>query len=165
MSIPDRLFQLGKAYANNAKERIEDALAERELDAHTGGASAESDTDALMRRAREKIEASRSQALSKGHVEASVVPVVAPSGVASASEWTSQERLAFQTLGIAVTHDLSLVQSTYETLVRRADARRFPDGSAEQKAVESILERVNVAYDVIRRKLDPTENRFSKLEF
>ena len=85
--------------------------------------------------------------------------------MASASEWTSQERLAFQTLGIAVTHDLSLVQSTYETLVRRADARRFPDGSAEQKAVESILERVNVAYDVIRRKLDPTENRFSKLEF
>ena len=38
MSIPDRIYRLGKAYANSAKDRLDEALAERELDAATSGA-------------------------------------------------------------------------------------------------------------------------------
>jgi hypothetical protein len=34
----------------------------------------------------------------------------------------------------------------------------------EQQAAAQILELINNAYDMIRRKLDPTENRFGKLE-
>jgi uncharacterized protein YjbJ (UPF0337 family) len=34
----------------------------------------------------------------------------------------------------------------------------------EQQAAAQILERINSAYDTVRRKLDPTENRFGKLE-
>jgi hypothetical protein len=170
LSIPDRLFNLGKAYANSAKERIEDALAERELDASTsrGRMDGESEADALLRRAQEKINASRARA--RGELdgtsvpEASVSPSVVPASTAATGRWTQDERAAFQTLGIAPTEDLSKVQATYQQLAGRADSRRFPDGSMEQQAAAQILERINNAYDMIRRKLDPTENRFGKLE-
>ncbi|MFM2222525.1 MAG: hypothetical protein RLZZ78_782 [Armatimonadota bacterium] len=170
MSIPDRLFNLGKAYANSAKERIEDALAERELDAATsrGRMDGESEADALLRRAQEKINASRARARGEldGTIvpEASVSPSVVPASTATTGRWTQDERAAFQTLGIAPTEDLSKVQATYQQLAGRADSRRFPDGSMEQQAAAQILERINNAYDMIRRKLDPTENRFGKLE-
>jgi len=170
LSIPDRLFNLGKAYANSAKERIEDALAERELDAATsrGRMDGESEADALLRRAQEKINASRARA--RGELdgtsvpEASVSPSVVPASTDVTGRWTQDERAAFQTLGITPTEDLSKVQATYQQLAGRADSRRFPDGSMEQQAAAQILERINNAYDMIRRKLDPTENRFGKLE-
>lgn len=170
MSIPDRLFNLGKAYANSARERIEDALAERELDAATSGGrlDGESEADALLRRAQEKINASRARA--RGELDGTstadigVSPSVAPVSTAVTGSWTPEERTAFQTLGIAPTEDLSKVQATYQQLAGRADSRRFPDGSMEQQAAAQILERINNAYDTVRRKLDPTENRFGKLE-
>ena len=170
MSIPDRLFNLGKAYANSARERIEDALAERELDAATSGGrlDGESEADALLRRAQEKINASRARARGEldgaSTVDVSVSPIVAPVNTAATGSWTPEERTAFQTLGIAPTEDLSKVQATYQQLAGRADSRRFPDGSMEQQAAAQILERINNAYDTVRRKLDPTENRFGKLE-
>ncbi|MFY8051106.1 MAG: hypothetical protein ACOVP2_00700 [Armatimonadaceae bacterium] len=171
MSIPDRIYRLGKAYANSAKERIEDALAERELDASLSGGrlDRESEADALLRRAQEKINASRAQA--RGELDpASTVttsPVSSSAGTASSvasGTWSQDERAAFQTLGIPPTEDLSKVQATYQQLAGRADSRRFPDGSMEQQAAAQILERINSAYDTVRRKLDPTENRFGKLE-
>ena len=171
MSIPDRIFQLGKAYANSAKERIEDALAERELDASLGGGrlDGESDADALLRRAQEKINASRARARGELDPASRVTePSVSAAAVSvtpvAAGPWTQEERTAFQTLGIAPTEDLSKVQATYQQLAGRADSRRFPDGSMEQQAAAQILERINSAYDTVRRKLDPTENRFGKLE-
>ena len=170
MSIPDRLFNLGKAYANSAKERIEDAIAERELDASTspGRQSGESEADALLRRAQEKINASRARARGEldGNTatETHVAPSVVQAKTVVSGIWTADERAAFQTLGIAPIEDLSKVQATYQQLAGRADSRRFPDGSMEQQAAAQILERINNAYDMIRRKLDPTENRFGKLE-
>jgi hypothetical protein len=56
------------------------------------------------------------------------------------------------------------VQSEYEKLSRRCDPRRFPEGSDEQKQADLILGRVNASYEALRRRLDPTENRFGKLE-
>jgi hypothetical protein len=170
LSIPDRLFNLGKAYANSAKERIEDALAERELDASLspGRQSGESDADALLRRAQEKINASRARARGEldgtAATETHVAPSVVQAKTVVSGMWTADERAAFQTLGIAPIEDLSKVQATYQQLAGRADSRRFPDGSMEQQAAAQILERINNAYDMIRRKLDPTENRFGKLE-
>jgi hypothetical protein len=170
LSIPDRLFNLGKAYANSAKERIEDALAERELDASTspGRQSGESEADALLRRAQEKINASRARARGEldgsSATETNVAPSVAQPKTVASGMWTADERAAFQTLGIPPVEDLSKVQATYQQLAGRADSRRFPDGSMEQQAAAQILERINNAYDKIRRKLDPTENRFGKLE-
>ena len=167
MSIPDRLFNLGKAYANSAKERIEDALAERELDAATSARrlDGESEADALLRRAQEKINATRDRAkreLAGPHTQVEL-PEPAPSTVKKGF-FSQAELTAFQTLGIPPTEDLSKVQATYQQLAGRADSRRFPDGSIEQQAAAQILERINNAYDTVRRKLDPTENRFGKLE-
>jgi len=171
VSIPDRIYRLGKAYANSAKERIEDALAERELDASLGGGrlDGESEADALLRRAQEKINASRAQA--RGELDPAskvttnaVSPNVTSSSSVTTGAWSQDERAAFQTLGIPPTEDLSKVQATYQQLAGRADSRRFPDGSMEQQAAAQILERINNAYDTVRRKLDPTENRFGKLE-
>jgi hypothetical protein len=170
LSIPDRLFNLGKAYANSAKERIEDALAERELDAATSGGrlDGESEAEALLRRAQEKINASRARARGEldgtSTADVSVSAGVAPASTVATGPWTTDERTAFQTLGIAPTEDLSKVQATYQQLAGRADSRRFPDGSMEQQAAAQILERINNAYDTVRRRLDPTENRFGKLE-
>jgi len=170
LSIPDRLFNLGKAYANSAKDRIDEALAERELNAATsaGRMDGESDAEALLRRAQEKINASRARARGELDVRSATATTVTPSVDSSKSVangmWTQEERTAFQTLGLPPTEDLSKVQATYQQLAGRADSRRFPDGSMEQQAAAQILERINNAYDTVRRKLDPTENRFGKLE-
>jgi len=42
--------------------------------------------------------------------------------------------------------------------------KRFPEGSAEQAQARKILERVNQAYENIRKENNPTEDRFAKLE-
>lgn len=167
MSIPDRIYRLGKAYANSAKDRLDEALAERELDAATSGAllDAESESDALLRRVQEKINASRERAkreLAGPHTQIEL-PKPPPSTV-KPGFFSQAELAAFQTLGIPPTEDLSKVQATYQQLAGRADSRRFPEGSMEQQAAAQILERINSAYDTVRRKLDPTENRFGKLE-
>ncbi|MBC8103793.1 MAG: J domain-containing protein, partial [Cytophagales bacterium] len=70
----------------------------------------------------------------------------------------------FRVLGVPVGSDLGTVQSAYEKLALRCDPRRFPDGSQEQKDAQRILERVNVAFESLRKRLDPTENRFGRLE-
>jgi curved DNA-binding protein CbpA len=67
-------------------------------------------------------------------------------------------------LGVPVGSDLGTVQSAFEKLARRCDPRRFPENSREQKDAQRILERVNVAFEALRKRLDPTENRFGKLE-
>jgi hypothetical protein len=68
-------------------------------------------------------------------------------------------------LGIAPDAGWDDVLGAYEKITRRCDPRRFPDGSAEQKEAGRILERVNTAYDNLRKRLDPTESRFARLEF
>jgi hypothetical protein len=174
-NIPTRIYRIAKAYLNQTRERIEklDAeLAEEELktaaDTPLSAAQADSgqtssptydrnDTSAegMMRRAEARIRAAGGQAAAREEMAEKKAPAA-----------SADPNLAdYIVLGITPGADWSAVQSAYEKLSRRCDPRRFPDGSQEQKDAQSILERVNVAYEALRKRLDPTESRFGKLEF
>ena len=167
-----RGYRIGKAYLNQWRDRIEaiDAeLAEKELqgaaDTPPPGNPARDDTstEAVWRRAQDKIRAAQGEIAARGEM----APERA-SGTA-ASEKTSSavdpNTADYRVLDVPVGSDWTVVQAAYEKLARRCDPRRFPEGSEEQKAAQQILERVNIAYEALRKRLDPTESRFGKLEF
>ena len=206
MSIPNRIFQISKAYLNQVRERIDSELSERELDAGIGGDTpsptrssdseyrstsprtvdpAVSAADEMMRRAEERIAAARRDMESRGELDTPIASTNTPSSSvtssSSSSSTTGSSSTAsssaasgavsndpnasdYRVLGVPIGSDLGTVQSAFEKLARRCDPRRFPDKSREQKDAQRILERVNVAFEALRKRLDPTENRFGKLE-
>lgn len=171
MSIPDRLFRISKAYLNQVRDRIDSELSDREsamreLDNGRGGERG-TDADDLMRRAEEKIAATRRQADSQRPIAPSSPANANPTASATpaAEAVTAEEASAYRIMGVPVGSDLSTVQAAYEKLAARCDPRRFPDGSQEQTDATRILEKVNAAMDTLRKRLDPTNNRFGKLEF
>ena len=188
---------------NQVRDRIDSELsdAEHELDkdAESGGIDspaemersklyADSDPEAMMRRAEARIAAARRDLESRteaahanGDDLAGETAPMSPSDVPRVPSSTSRNTPRpkseaiigaeadpnyhdYRVLGLAIGSDLAQVTAEYEKLSRRCDARRFPDGSAEQKQAEAILVRINAAYDALHRRLDPTENRFGKLE-
>jgi hypothetical protein len=201
VSIPERILRISKAYLNQVRDRIDTELtdAERELDAGRPGsvdsttrresaaAMSESDAEAMMRRAEERIAAARRDLEGRTELRrpsadaptAGTTAATAANGAAAANGnaagTSSAANLAarnadpnatdFRVLGVEVGSDLPTVTSAYEKLARRCDPRRFPDGSTEQKEAERILTRVNASYEALRKRLDPTQNRFGKLEF
>lgn len=188
--IIGRTFRISKAYLNQVRDRIDAELAERELAGaadtapstdeggsagspprHPGGSGSD-DADAMMRRAEDRIASARRDLESRkelGRAPGSRYtgdPEAAGAAAKSAASTdTDPNAVDYRILGVPVGSDLSAVQSAYEKLSRRCDPRRFPDGSEEQKDAERILARVNVAYESLRKRLDPTVNRFGKLEF
>lgn len=169
MSIPDRIVKLSKSYMGQVRERIDDALSEREMalrELETGSGSAPisatsgSDPDSLMRRAEEKIAAARRE-MDAGR---ELRPAASPSVGAPASATPLDPDIAhYKILGIEPGSDYSTVQSAFEKLTARLDANRF-ENETDKAEAGRILERVNAAYDSLRSKLDPTQNRFGKLE-
>jgi hypothetical protein len=183
LSIPERIFRISKAYLNQVRDRIDAELAERELETSLNrdpDLPAQDDTspEAMMRRAEARIAAARrdmerqigektpESAVPAPPVEAGAADTRPASSAAAASKTVDTDPNAadFRILGVPIGSDLPTVQSAYEKLSRRCDPRRFPEGSPEQKEAERILARVNIAYDALRKRLDPTENRFGKLE-
>ncbi len=178
-NIPSRVFRLGKAYLNKVRDRVDSELsdAERELQDEAdrplpgGGtrpAREDASPDAAFTRAQQKIRAA--QARIDAHGESGAERVAeASSGGGTASQNAAAppdpNTSDFRVLGIAPDAGWDDVLSAYEKITRRCDPRRFPDGSAEQKEAGRILERVNTAYDNLRKRLDPTESRFARLEF
>ncbi|MGC4042292.1 MAG: hypothetical protein QM758_00620 [Armatimonas sp.] len=167
MSIPDRLYKISKAYLGQVKDRIDDAITEREdavreLEGRDPVSPASLDrTDEIMRRAEEKVAAARRE------MEASREIRPASSTTASTTSMTptatTEEEAHYKVLGVAVGSDYATVQTAYDKLVKRLDVTRF-ENSTDKAEAERILERVNAAYDALRSKLDPTQNRFGKLE-
>jgi hypothetical protein len=183
LSIPERLFRISKAYLNQVRDRIDAELAERELEASLDRDPDLPDRDdaspeAMMRRAEARIAAARRDMERQiGERTPGAAPVPAPPveigaqpatvtapAAATKTVDTYPNAADFRVLGVPVGSDLPTVQAAYEKLSRRCDPRRFPEGSNEQKEADRILARVNVAYDALRKRLDPTENRFGKLE-
>lgn len=143
-----------------AEERI--AAARRELESRTElNRSAERDASSSPspRPASGAPRSSTSHPASSTTSGANNTPVAANSQAAD-----NPNASDYRVLGVPVGSDLASVQDAYEKLARRCDPRRFPEGSAEQKDAARILERVNVSYEALRKRLDPTENRFGKLE-
>ncbi|MCX6365248.1 MAG: hypothetical protein NTX57_00850 [Armatimonadetes bacterium] len=181
MSIPDRIGRLGKAYVGVIKDKIDSELGEREaalseLDSSPGDrvpASASgrrvppppqselSDVDSLMRRAEEKIASARRELESRQELTPPAATVSAP---VSLPVDTNPLAADYRVLNLSPGASLGEVQAAYEDLLRRSDPKRFPEGSNEQAQARRILERVNLAYENLRRENNPTEDRFAKLE-
>jgi len=70
----------------------------------------------------------------------------------------------FRLLGLAPGADLTAVEAAWRKLAERADPKRFPAGSEDEKKAARILESINAAYARIREALNPTEGRFGQLE-
>ncbi len=140
--------------------------------------------DEMMRRAEERIAAARRDMESRGELDTPITSTgtssssstssTSGSSTTGSSSTTSSAASAaasndpnasdYRVLGVPIGSDLGTVQSAFEKLARRCDPRRFPENSREQKDAQRILERVNVAFEALRKRLDPTENRFGKLE-
>ncbi|MCX8053276.1 MAG: J domain-containing protein [Armatimonadetes bacterium] len=77
-----------------------------------------------------------------------------------------QARLAadYRLLGLSPGADLAAVEEAWRRLASRADPKRFPAGSDEEKRAAEILKSINEAYGRIREVLNPIEGRFGKLE-
>lgn len=182
MSIPDRIGRLGKAYVGAIKDKIDSELSEREaaLSELDGGASGAapaptgkrvptppqselSDVDSLMRRAEEKIASARRELEARQELAPPTATAAsAPAPVLTAD--THPLSADYRVLNLSSGASFSEVQAAYEDLARRSDPKRFPEGSHEQTQARKIMERVNLAYDNIRKENNPTEDRFAKLE-
>ena len=189
--IFNRSFRLGKAYVDRVRDAIDDkltdaekGLAKDELDSDPGegpssfsrGNAYDNDPDALMRRAEERIAAVRraadanlelaqaqAQARANNTPKTESVPASKPATPTVAVP-EDPNAADYKILGLAPGSDFVAVQAAYEKLAARCDPRRFPTDSPEQNQAQSILDRVNTAYDNLRKRLSPTESRFGKLE-
>jgi len=144
-----------------------------------------SNAEEMMRRAEERISSARRELESRNELNRNAAAGAGDTGNAAKTSGTGRSASGsssastsssaplqqddpnggdYRVLGVPVGSDLAVVQTAYEQLSRRCDPRRFPDNSAEQKDAERILVRVNAAYEALRKRLDPTENRFGKLE-
>jgi hypothetical protein len=160
MSIPDRIVKLSKSYLGQVRERIDDALSERELalkELEGGGSgtlsSSSTGSEEKIAAARREMDASR---------ELRPAPVTAP--VSALSSTLDPDVAHYKILGIAPGSDYPTVQAAFDKLAARLDPTRF-ENETDKAEAKQILERVNTAYDTLRSKLDPTQNRFGKLEF
>lgn len=70
----------------------------------------------------------------------------------------------YKMLGVSPGSDLAAVEDAWRKLASRADPKRFPAGSEEEKSAAKILDSINLAYKRIREELNPTEGRFGRLE-
>ena len=179
MSIPERLYKISKAYLGQVRDRIDSELAERELEAslrEEGGPDREdASSDAMMRRAEERIAAMRREidARNTANGASGAATATVPAATTAAPTTAGDNALTteadpnakdFRVMGVPVGSDLAAVQAAYETLALRCDPRRFPDGSTEQREAQRILSKVNASYEALKSRLDPMQNRFGKLE-
>ena len=170
MSIPDRIVKLSKSYLGQVRERIDDAISERELavrelagdSAALSPPSRATDPDSLMRRAEEKIASARREMEASREIRPSADST--PTPATGAAPAVIDPHIAhFKILGVPPGSDYATVQTAYEQLANRLDANRFENATDKAEAGR-ILERVNAAYEALRSTLDPTQNRFGKLE-
>lgn len=70
----------------------------------------------------------------------------------------------YRFLGLEPGADLAAVEEAWRRLASRADPKKFPAGSYEEKRAAEILRSLNDAYSRLRESLNPTEGRFGQLE-
>jgi hypothetical protein len=181
MGIPERIYNIGKGYVGQIRDRIDDELTDREkamaeLSEENGMADLPvgSDPDSLMRRAEAKIAAARESLAAQKEIAPPSKQANITSDAEARLRATSRTKNAagevealedYVILGVPAGSDLATVEAKYEELIRRCNPDRFPKDSAERKTAQEILNRVNRAYASLTKRLDPTQNRFDKLEF
>jgi hypothetical protein len=185
MGIPERIYNIGKGYVGQIRDRIDDELTDREkamaeLSEENGMADLPvgSDPDSLMRRAEAKIAAARESLAAQKEIAPPNTSTNKQTSISTDAE--ARQRAASRTqnasvevealedyviLGVPAGSELSVIETKYEELIRRCNPDRFPKDSEERKKAQEILDRVNTAHTSLIKRLDPTQNRFGKLEF
>jgi hypothetical protein len=96
---------------------------------------------------------------------ARVRPEVASSQAAPVQSPQSTQLVSdYRFLGLEPGVGLAAVESAWRKLASRADPKRFPAGSEEEKQAAQILKSLNDSYSRLREALNPTEGRFGQLE-
>ena len=153
-----RSLRLAKTYLDEAKGRVADISenAQEELtralnrdDIQSGLSS----PDDPMARAQAKIAAARGTAAAQTESR--------PAGQTAA---TDPIQTAYKIIGVPAGSDYLTVQTAVNKLRERCAPSRFPNGSVEQSESQMILQRVEEAYQVLQKELDPGAGRFDKLE-
>jgi hypothetical protein len=181
MGIPERIYNIGKGYVGQIRDRIDDELTDREramaeLSEENGMAESPvgSDPDALFARAEAKIAAARESLAAQKEIAPPSKQTSITSDAEARIRATSRTQNAavevealedYVILGVPAGSDLATVESKYEELIRRCNPDRFPKDSAERKTAQEILNRVNTAHASLTKRLDPTQNRFDKIDF
>ena len=152
-----RSLRLAKTYLDEAKGRVSDISdsAQEELtralnrdDIQAGLAS----PDDPMIRAQAKIAAARGETAAR--TEARPVSQTA----------TDPLQTAYKIIGVPPGSDFLTIQTAVNRLRERCAPSRFPPGSVEQSESQMILQKVEEAYQVLQKELDPGAGRFDKLE-
>ncbi len=152
-----RSLRLAKTYLDEAKGRVseisENAQEEltRALDRSDIKAGLSSPDDP-MARAQAKIAATRGETAAWTESRpASQTP-------------TDPIQTAYKIIGVPAGSDYLTVQTAVNRLRERCAPSRFPNGSIEQSQSQTILQKVEEAYQVLQAVLDPGAGRFDKLE-
>ena len=143
MGIFGRLILILKGYVGATSDRVERVAVEEEL--------------RLARARKEALEELRSIEKPGG---APAVDVASPVRQPVVAKLAADYRL----LGLAPGAELESVEAAWRALARRADPKRFPAYSEEEKRAAEILRSINEAYARIRESVNPTEGRFGRLE-
>jgi len=152
-----RSLRLAKTYLDEAKGRVgeisENAQEEltRALDRSDIKAGLSSPDDP-MARAQAKIAATRGETVAWTESR----PV--------SQTPTDPIQTAYKIIGVPAGSDYLTVQTAVNRLRERCAPSRFPNGSIEQSQSQTILQKVEEAYQVLQAVLDPGAGRFDKLE-
>lgn len=146
MGIVSRIALVLKSYLSATGDRLDRIAAEEQK------REAES-----LRQAMEELEAAQTAVAPGRPASGSVVSTRVRPEVAKLSA-------DYRLLGVAAGADLSAVEAAWRSLATRADPKRFPAGSEEERRAAELLKSINEAYARIREALNPTEGRFGQLE-
>ncbi len=150
MSIIRRLALVLKSYLSAVENRL-DAIAQEETQSEAE----------LLRNAMEELKSSvvTIEQTPNSNSPSSLQP--APfTHVSQTADLAADYRI----LGLTPNADLAAVETAWRNLASRADPKRFPAGSEEEKRAAQLLKLINAAYARIREAVIPTEGRFGRLE-
>ena len=145
MGVLQRFISILRGYVSATSDRVERIAAEEEL--------------RLARARKESLAELQSDSIAQRR------PAVRRVGRSPRTSELSESLAAdYRMLGLAPGCGLEKVESAWRSVAHRADPKRFPSGSDEEKRAGEILDSINSAYARIREHLNPTEGRFGNLE-
>ncbi len=153
MGVLQRLILILKGYIGATGDRVERLAVEEEL--------------RLARARQEALEELRSAQMRQPSAGSTSSQRLSPSahGTRISDSVPADYLLAdYRLLGVKPGSGLDTVEGAWRELARRADPKRFPSGSQEERKAAEILKSINGAYARIREGLSPTEGRFGRLE-
>ena len=167
MSVPDRIYQMAKAYLDAARGRLEeiDSRAQAELDKalSPGGSASPSNIADPMDRAAAKIAAARGEAAARAQLPQRYNFSTSDPSTVSGPD-PDPVQTAYRVIGVPIGSDIATIDAAVSKLRERASPEKFPEGSTEREDAARIQGRVDNAYAVLQEALGIQKNRFDRLE-